>query len=127
MDELNHYSIEGKENNLIKSILENRMQYVEIDGFISETIPANNCCVLQGSKLSSLLYVLYCNEIPLLQKLVGSRLMPSLTNKFYTFDISKISHNIIQYVDDSTNIVASSSHIDLQNYINTYFLVLEEY
>ena len=53
--------------------------------------------------------------------------MPSLINKFYTFDISKISHNIIQYVDDSTNIVASSSHIDLQNYINTYFLVLEEY
>ena len=75
------------------------MQYVEIDGFISETIPSKNCSVLQCSKLSSLLPVLCCNEIPLVHKLVGSPLMPSLTNKFYTFDISKIPHNIIQYVD----------------------------
>ena len=80
LDKLQHYGIEGSENNLIRSILNDRSQYVDIDGFISITTPANPCSVLQGSKLSSLLYVIYCNEIPLLHNLVGSHIMTQLTD-----------------------------------------------
>ena len=49
---LEYYGIEGNENNLLRSILEDRYQYVEIDGFTSEVIRASTCSVLQGSKLS---------------------------------------------------------------------------
>ena len=66
-------------------------------------MPANPCSVLQGSKLSSLLYVIYCNEIPLLRNLVGSQNMTQLTDKQYTVDTTNITHNTIQYVDNSTN------------------------
>ena len=72
LEKLRYYGIDGQENNLIKSILSDSHKYVEIGGFVSEITPANPCNVLQGSKLSSLLYVLYCNEIPLLYKFVGS-------------------------------------------------------
>ena len=69
---LEYYSIQGSENNLLRSILEDRYQYVEIDGFVSEVIRASTCSVLQGSKLSSLLYIIYCNEIPLLYQITYS-------------------------------------------------------
>ena len=127
LDKLSHYGIKGKENNLIKAILTNRWQYVDIDGFSSTVTPANPCSVLQGSKLSSLLYVIYCNEIPLLHKLVGSKIMPFMTNHGSNINTQNISHNIVQYVDDSTNIIACTNTHDLQNYINTYFNILEEF
>ena len=56
LDKLRHYGIEGSENNLIRSILTDRTQYVDIDGYTSILTPSNPCSVLQGSKLSSLLY-----------------------------------------------------------------------
>ena len=127
LEKLRHYGIDGNENLLIKSILSNRTQYVEIDGFISDTTTSINCSVLQGSKLSSILYVLYCNEIPLLHKLVGSQIMAPLIGNTLPFNISNISHHITQYVDDSTNVIASKDPKDLQLYIKTYFKVLEEY
>ena len=61
LQKLRHYGIINKENNIIKSLLENRFQYVEVDGVKSEVIQSNSCSVLQGSKLSSLLYTIYCN------------------------------------------------------------------
>ena len=70
LKKLEYYGIQGSENNLLRSILEDRYQYVEIDWFVSETIRASICSVLQGSKLSSLLYIIYCNEIPLLYQII---------------------------------------------------------
>ena len=102
-------------------------QYVEIDGFASEITLANKCSVLQGSKLSSLLYVLYCNEILLLYKLVGSPLMSSMINTSTCIDTNNIQHNIVQYVDDSTNIIACKDNNKLQININIYFKLLEEF
>ena len=95
LDKLQHYGIDGSENNLIRSILSDRYQYVDIDGYSSISIPANPCLVLQGSKLSSLLYVIYCNEIPLLHNLVGSQLMTKLTDTQYHINNANITHNTI--------------------------------
>ena len=100
---------------------------MEIDGFFSNTTTSNPCSVLQGSKLSSLLYILYCNEILLLHNLVGSPIMKNLTNLPCTINLKNISHKILQYVDDSTNIIASNNTNDIQIYINIYFSILEEY
>ena len=70
-----HYGLRGKESRIIKSFLSDRKQYVNIDGKESELLDSLKCSVIQGSKLSSLLYILYTNEIPLLYKLVGTPLM----------------------------------------------------
>ena len=115
------------ENNLIKSILSYRYQFAEIDGFQSNVTPSNPCSVLQGSKLSSLLYTLYCNEIPLLYKLIGSPLSKNFTKIPDNFNTKAIHHKIVQYVDDSTNIIATNDTNQLQSYINLYFSILEEF
>ena len=41
--------------------------------------------------------------------------------------ISNITHNIIQYVDDSTNMITTNDSQELQTYINKYFKILEYY
>ena len=122
-----YYVIDRSENNLIRSIPSDGSQYVDIDGYSSISMPANPYSVLQGSKLSSLLYVIYCNEIPLLHNLVGSQLMTKLTDTQYHVDNTNITHNTIQYVDDSTNIISSYNTNHLQIYIDTFFHILEEY
>ena len=62
LQKLEQYGLRGKEFNLIKSFLNDRQQYVFIDGMESEVISSGNSSVCQGSKLSSLLYILYTNE-----------------------------------------------------------------
>ena len=64
----------------MQSFLSNRQQYVFIDGMESEVINSGNSSVCQGSKLSSLLYILYTNEIPLLDKLTNTEINDRLTD-----------------------------------------------
>ena len=56
-EKLNHYGVRGNVNNLIKSYLANRKQYVSLNGFDSEK---NNidCGVSQGSSLRPLLFLI---------------------------------------------------------------------
>ena len=68
ISKLDHYGIRGKFLNIIKSFLSNRSQYISIDSIESEILPALNCSVIQGSKISALLYTLYINEVPHLKQ-----------------------------------------------------------
>merc|ERR1711867_308152 len=72
LSKLEHYGIDGKTNNLLKSFLSNRYQYVSIDGIQSEVVQSLPCSVIQGSKLSALLYTIYINEVTVLHKLMGT-------------------------------------------------------
>ena len=60
----------GKLLKLFESYLSNRKPHVEIDIYRSQIIDSPNCSVVQGSKLSGLLYTLYSNEIPHLPNLM---------------------------------------------------------
>ena len=66
LSKLEHYGIRGQELKLMLSFLSSRKQFVEIDGIRSDTLQSPDCSVIQGSKLSSLLYTIYVNEVPLL-------------------------------------------------------------
>ena len=80
LDKLNFYGIQGSELAIFKSFLSERTQYVAIDTFISDTMDCPPCSVVQGSKLSAVLYTIYTNEIPLLHTLMSQDIYYALTN-----------------------------------------------
>ena len=67
---LEYYGIRGNALDIFTSYLTNRKQFVEIDTKRSRLRKSLDCSVIQGSKLSGLLYTLYTNEIPQLHSLM---------------------------------------------------------
>merc|ERR1711867_194357 len=67
---LEHYGFRESSGRILKSYLEKRRQYVEIQSKESEIKDCLDASVIQGSKLSGLLYNLYSNEVPMVYKLL---------------------------------------------------------
>ena len=63
-EKLNHYGLRGNVNKLIRLYLDNRRQYVSLNGFDSE-IKNVNCGVPLGSSLGPLLFLIYINDFRL--------------------------------------------------------------
>ena len=84
------------------------------------------CSVVQGSKLSAVLYTLYTNEIPLLHTLMTKEIFNKLTNK-QTIQNNDIIHTTVNYVDDSTSVISSKTTTQLQTYLDNYYKLLESY
>ena len=82
LKKLEHYGIRGKALQWITSYLENRMQFVSIDGTDSKTRHMKYG-VPQGSILGPLLFIIYINDIP---------------------NVSQIA-NFIMYADDANIII----------------------
>ena len=60
-DKLKVYGLRGNINNLLKSYLSGRKQYVSINGIDSE-LKDVTCGVPQGSSLEYLLFLIYIND-----------------------------------------------------------------
>ena len=95
LKKLDHYGFKGKINNIMRSYLQDRKQYVQLDCFNSNIIKSPSCGTVQGGKMSGLLYNIYINELPLLFKLLNDKEYNKNT------DITKnIDHTRVQFFDD---------------------------
>ena len=61
-NKLNYYGFRGKINDLLKSFLTNRKQFVSVNGYDSSQLEIK-CGVPQGSTLSPLLFLVYINDL----------------------------------------------------------------
>ena len=93
----------------------------------SNLIYSGESSVCQGSKLSSLLYILYTNEIPLLDNITNNDFFTRLTRKDKMTNLTDIDNYTVQYVDDSTTMISTNDTQDIKKYIDNYFTILEHF
>ena len=123
---LEHYGVRNMELNFFKSYLSNRKQYVELETFKSDVVNCLPCSCVQGSKFSGTLYTLYTNEVPLLYKLMYSDTFKNLTN-LKKQNFKNIDHLTINFVDDSSSVIAFINHVYIKQYLNNYYTLIHEF
>ena len=101
-----YYGIIGKELSLFKSLLEDRSSFVELETFMSDPIMNDPCSVLQGSKLSGILFIIYINEVPDVHLLLEDDNITNIMTGEKKKTKGKIDHNMINFVDYSWSIVS---------------------
>ena len=91
-----------------------RKQYVEIDGIKSEILDSIDCSLIQGSKMSSLLYTLYINEVPLLYNMMDNITFKliALREQVQVYGNS-VTHFKMNYIDDTSNTISFKDCINL--------------
>ena len=97
---LEYYNFKGNELKLMKSYLSGWKQFVEVDTKRSKLINSLPYSVIQGSKLSGLLYNIYTNEIPLLQNILRNKDYFKKITGLNLPPLPKVDHQVINFVDD---------------------------
>ena len=126
LKKLEYPRISGKELELFKSYLNNRKQYADINTKKSTMIDCLDCGVLQGSKLSGLLYTIYTNEVSVLQNILTNQdVCDTIGAHFY--ENLPVKHDVVNFVDDSNSVMTADPGVDIENYTNNYFKLMEIY
>ena len=123
LSKLQHYGINDSELHLFSNYLSERKQYVCLDTFNSDILDSPDCSVIQGSKLSGLFYNIYTNEVPLLHKIMDNELFTKITNEKIT-QFKNVSHETINFIDDSTSIIAFKETNQIKKYLENYYNLL---
>ena len=112
LKKLEYYGITGKEFDLFRSYLKNRKQYADISTKKSSMIDCLHCGVVQGSKLSCLLYTIYTNEVPILQNiLTNQEVCNTIGAKFY--ENLSVNNNVVNFVNVSNRVITADPGVDI--------------
>ena len=90
-------------------LVNNRKTFTQIQGLNSSVEGTEACSVIQGSKLSGFLFTIFSIETPLLPKILKDAQIVDLILEMTIPQYYGIAHMINQYVDDSTNLIASET------------------
>ena len=82
---------------------------------------------MQGSKLSGLLYILYTNEIPRLERLLEDKESMNKLAKREPISTENINHDTTNFVDDSNSVISFPDPSKANQYIQSYFDLLIGY
>ena len=126
LDKLEYFGIRDNELDVIKSFLNNRRQYVEIDRASSKLEFVGNRSVIQGSKIAGLLYTIYTNEIPDIYKLIHNNYYTAITGR-PTIKFANTTHLTVNFVDDSTNVIATKEFDIIKPYLEQYYCLIKKF
>ena len=124
LTKLEYYGIRGPALKIFTSYLTDRRQFVQIYTKRSRLRKSLDCSVIQGSKLSGLLYTLYTNEIPLLHTLMNKEIYTKLTQHERT-TTTNTHHTTVNFVDDSINIISTPNTDTIEEYLDKFYKILE--
>ena len=117
---MEYYGVTGIELELFKSYLSNRKQYADINTKKSDNIDCLDCGVIQGSKLSGLLYTIYTNEVLILQEVLkDEEICNTIGAKYY--EELPVKHDVVNFVDDSNSVITADPGVDIEDYTNNYY------
>ena len=120
LNKLNFYGIRGISNQLLKSYLTNRQQFVMINNTASAFQPVT-CGVPQGSVLGPLLFLLYINDMPFISRFINYILFADDTTGLYKSPSLDEAYSTIQKELDMLSTWFSSNklliNITKTNYI----------
>ena len=119
--------IRGKAKDLMKSYLDGHKCFWEVQTFMSETKEMDKCSVIQGSKLLGVFYTIATAEVPLLMKIMQNQEGYEIITGKKLQRYQGIKHEIVLYVDDSTNIISHNNMKVLKEYLQDYLFLLEKF
>ena len=82
--------------------------------------------MIQGSKLSGLLYNLYLNEVPLVHKLMRDPEQVDICKEVKN-DEKDVKHEVTNFVDDSNSIISAKDEDILKKYFEKYTKLMKIY
>ena len=121
---MRNYGVEDLSIKLMSSYFSDRYQYVESQTFWSSLVLSPPISVVQGSKMSTLLYNIYTNEVPIMHKLMDDPIMYRELTGNSSKDNTSVLHHTENYVDDSTSNIGADSIPELQLYVDCYIKLL---
>ena len=80
--------------------------------------------MIQGSKISGLLYMIYTIEVSKLQELMEDEEWLESKRKVKKEKYKEVEHTVVNFVDDSNSVISFADPTEANMYLDRYFKIL---